>query len=164
MNDFIIRAYRAEDLPRITELFKDTVSSVCSADYSTRQTDAWLSGAKYTEWGARFANSFTLVAEIGGKTMAFGNIARGGECGGVQLRAEDGYLDMLYVDKSCLRRGIATALCNELEGRVRGRVFADVSLTAQPFFLSRGYVVIKPQKVVRRGVELNNFAMVKNVH
>lgn len=41
------------------------------------------------------------------------------------------------------------------------RVFAEVSITAKPFFESKGFKVVKQQVVNIRGVELTNFIMEK---
>ena len=41
------------------------------------------------------------------------------------------------------------------------RVFAEVSITAKPFFESKGFKVVKQQIVNIRGVELTNFIMEK---
>lgn len=58
---------------------------------------------------------------------------------------------------------MATALTEALEGYARGlgaeRVTVHASRTAKPFFQKRGYQVVTAQRVVRRGVELENFAM-----
>ena len=68
---------------------------------------------------------------------------------------------MLYASPEFARRGSASAICDLLESAVRGRIYADVSKTALPFFEGRGYKIIAPQRVVRHGVEMENFAMVK---
>lgn len=101
-----------------------------------------------------------------GEIVAFGNMVAGAAacgrvCGGHTLGSDDGYLDMLYTAKNYLRRGVASALCKELEKTVRGDIYADVSKTALPFFLARGYEIITPQQVTRRGVKIGNFACVK---
>ena len=57
-------------------------------------------------------------------------------------------------------KGIATALCNELEtGFIK--VTTHASITAKPFFLNRGYKVEKEQRVVRNGIYLTNYIMEK---
>ena len=43
------------------------------------------------------------------------------------------------------------------------KIFAEVSITAKPFFLKRGFQVTKNQIVTIRGVELSNFAMEKHI-
>ena len=164
-NVMLIREYRADDLPRIIEIFEDTVNNVCRADYAPIQISAWL-GADYSCWDRRYHESFTLVAVAEGEIVAFGNMvadaaACGRVCGGHTLGSDDGYLDMLYTAKNYLRRGVASALCKELEKAVRGDIYADVSKTALPFFLARGYEIITPQQVTRRGVKIGNFACVK---
>lgn len=164
-NGMLIREYRADDLPRIIEIFEDTVNTVCRADYAPIQISAWL-GADYSGWDRRYRESFTLVAVAEGEIVAFGNMVAGAAacgrvCGGHTLGSDDGYLDMLYTAKNYLRRGVASALCKELEKAVRGDIYADVSKTALPFFLARGYEIITPQQVTRRGVKIGNFACVK---
>lgn len=39
------------------------------------------------------------------------------------------------------------------------RVFAEVSITAKPFFEAKGFKVVKQQNVDIRGVKLTNFIM-----
>ena len=38
---------------------------------------------------------------------------------------------------------------------------SEASITAKPFFLRRGYVVVSEQTVERQGVQLTNFLMIK---
>ena len=159
----VVRQYRAQDLPRIIEIFECSVSAACG-EYSPEQLSAWQS-ADFSDWHARFENSLTLVAEEGGAVLAFGNIHQFAEnsglsCGKRQLRAGDGYLDMLYTAPNFMRRGAAAKICDCLGPAVKGDIYADVSKTALPFFAARGYSVITPQTVVRRGVEIQNFAVV----
>lgn len=160
----LIRRYRAADLARVVQIFKTSIPALCAGDYTQRQLDAWP-GTDFSSWGKRFEGSLTLVCEREGRVEAFGNIipAAGRElfCGGVSLGEEDGYLDMLYASPEFARRGAASAICDLLESAVRGRIYADVSKTALPFFEGRGYKIIAPQRVVRHGVEIENFAMVK---
>ena len=58
--------------------------------------------------------------------------------------------------------GVATAICNELEGSVKGKaITTHVSITAKPFFQQRGYRVVKKQEVIRLGIALTNYVMEK---
>ena len=45
-----------------------------------------------------------------------------------------GYLDRLFVHADYQRKGIATAICNQLEQAVQGNITTDASITAKPFF------------------------------
>ena len=77
-----------------------------------------------------------------------------------------GYLDRLYVHKDFQRKGIATAICRELEKSVDSeKIITHASITAKPFFLNRGYKVIREQQVERGGILLTNYVMEKvNIH
>ncbi len=58
--------------------------------------------------------------------------------------------------------GIATALCDRLEmGHERITTYA--SITARPFFLKRGYRVVRENRAVRQGIELLNYFMEKTL-
>lgn len=72
-----------------------------------------------------------------------------------------GYLDHLYVHKDYQRKGIATALCDKLEAAVQNDIVTHVSIAAKAFFEKRGYQTIKAQEVVRQGIPLTNFVMIK---
>jgi putative acetyltransferase len=39
------------------------------------------------------------------------------------------------------------------------RLFAEVSITAVPFFRDRGFVVVRESETIRRNVKLKQFAM-----
>lgn len=77
-----------------------------------------------------------------------------------------GYLDKLYVHKDFQRRGIATALVKELERCARKvglfNFKTHASITAKPFFEKQGYTVEAENKVIRNGIALVNYKMVKN--
>ena len=161
----IVREYRSADLPRIIEIFEDTVNTVCRADYTPEQISAWLGGVDYSDWDKRYGGSFTLVAESEGVAVAFGNMLKGAAvcgrtCGGKALGRGDGYLDMLYTAKEFLRCGAASLICGRLEAEVDGDIYADASQTALPFFLKRGYSVVRRQCVYRCGVALHNYAAI----
>lgn len=146
-----IRKYRASDAQKTAALFYRTVYTVNAADYSAPQLDAWASGkTALVQWDHSLAANHAFVACEGRRVVGFGDIR------------VDGYLDRLYVDRAYLRRGIASALCDQLENAVEAKIITvHASITAKPFFESRGYHVIQEQQVVRGGVRLTNFVMKK---
>lgn len=144
-----IRPYRPSDCKTLIQLFVDTVRYVNTADYDTAQIEAWTAGADEEKWNADFIASKTLVAEVNGVIAGFGNMY------------ESGYFDRLYVSKDFLRCGVASSIADFLENSVSGDITVHASVTAKPFFARRGYAVVKRQTVVRRGVPLTNFVMVK---
>ena len=59
--------------------------------------------------------------------------------------------------KNHKKRGIATKLCNELEGHFQtSKIKVHASKSALSFFMKRGYKIIKDQEVLRHGAILKN--------
>ena len=135
----------------MAELFYQTVHSVNAQDYTREQLDAWATGEVDSQaWDKSFRAHRTIVATESGKIVGFGDMD------------ETGYLDRLYVHKDYQGQGIASAICDELERFAAGKTFTThASITARPFFLHRGYRVVRKQEVIRRGVALMNFVMEK---
>jgi putative acetyltransferase len=104
---------------------------------------------------ARMAARRTLVAEEGGEVVGFAELE------------DDGRLDMLYVRKDAVGRGVGRRLYEAVEREARGQglgcIFAEASMTARPFFERRGFRVVREQMVSRRGVSLTNFVMEKDL-
>lgn len=145
-----IRPYRSADAEATAELFFRTVHRVNRKDYSPAQLEAWAPRERdMIQWDRSFQGHLSLVAVEGDTLLGFGDIT------------PDGYLDRLFVQKDHQGKGIGTALCGCLEAMVQGPVVAHVSLTARPFFAQRGYRLVRPQQVERRGVFLPNYVMEK---
>lgn len=151
----VLRRYRTSDCGSMAELFYETVHSVNAADYTKEQLDAWATGnVDLTAWDKSFLEHFTIVAEETGddgkRIVGFGDID------------STGYLDRLYVRKDRQRRGIASAICGELENVAdAAKITTHASITARPFFLKRGYRVVREQQVERGGILLTNYVMEK---
>lgn len=145
----LLREYARADCPILAELFYNTVHEVNAKDYSKQQLAVWATGSVDLEqWNQRFMASSTVVAEQDGIIVGFGNLEY------------TGYLDMLYVHKDYQRRGIAKAICNQLERQsTADKITTNASITAKAFFEQRGYRVIKEQQVQRGGVWLTNYVM-----
>ena len=151
-----IRYYEAGDAPEIVRLFFETVRSVNRADYSDEQLEAWAAGVPDPEeWHARMAGRRTLVAEEGGEVVGFAELEY------------DGRLDMLYVRKDAVGRGVGRRLYEAIEQEARGQglgwIFTEASITARPFFEQQGFRVVREQMVSRRGVSMTNFVMEKEL-
>jgi N-acetylglutamate synthase-like GNAT family acetyltransferase len=149
-----IRDYNANDAPEVTRLFYETVRTVNWADYSDEQVEAWVpSVPDPEEWHARMSARRTLVAEEGDEVVGFAELEG------------DGHLDMLYVRKDTVGRGIGRELYQAIEREARSqsleRIFTEASITARPFFERHGFRVVREQTVSRRDVTMTNFAMEK---
>lgn len=147
----ILRKYVPADCGNLAQLFYDTVHSINAEDYNKQQLDVWAAGTvNLEEWNRSFQEHFTVVAVKGDFIVGFGDI----DC--------NGYLDRLFVHKDHQGKGIATAICEELEKQCSGiQITTAASITSKPFFEKRGYKVANEQEVERQGVKLKNYAMKK---
>lgn len=145
-----IRAYQSSDCKELTELFYNTVHTVNAKDYTKEQLDVWATGqVDLKKWDQSFQEQFSFVAVDNGIIAGFGDID------------QTGYLDRLYVHSGYQKKGVATAICDQLESVVQGNIVTHASITAKPFFEKRGYRVVCEQRVERQGIFLTNFVMVK---
>lgn len=146
-----LRKYEPEDCKYIATLFYQTVHTVNAKDYTEEQLNVWATGTVDLEaWNQSFLEHDTVVAVEDGIIVGFGDMDR------------TGYLDRLYVHKDYQGRGIATAICDALENAVEAdAITTHASITAKPFFLGRGYQVVREQQVIRGGIELTNYVMEK---
>ena len=144
--------YSPEYLPALAALFYETVHAVCNGEYTKEQLAAWATGTVDEEsWNVSLLAHDTKLAFCGQLCVGFADMTK------------EGYLDRLYVHKDYLRQGIATALCDALEGACPAQRFTvHASLTALPFFLSRGYEIVRRERVSRYGVLLDRYLMQKN--
>ena len=156
MTELAIRRYRQSDAAAIVRLYYDTIHGMNAADYAPAQLDAWAPEVPdAAAWHDRMSQRCTLVAEEAGEVTGF-----------VELEA-DGHLDMLFCANHAIGRGIGAALYAAAERQARewrlGRIFTEASITARGFFIRQGFRVLRARTVHRRGIELTNFAMAKEL-
>jgi Predicted enzyme of the cupin superfamily len=136
-------------------LYRDTIMTVCAADYSPAQIQAWAGTSEQTDSLAkRIDLQYFIVAENdAGKIVGFTSFQ------------EPDYLDLLYVHKDFQRQGIGNALLSKmLEKAIETgttRITSDVSITARPFFEENGFQTLREQTVRLGDVELTNYKMEK---
>lgn len=129
-----IRCFKKSDTVALIELFRTTVHTVCSKEYSQEQLNVWApEKIDSTKWQQRLENTYTIVAEHEGQIAGFANLEA------------DGCIDMFYVSASTQSKGVGTALFNALESEAKSRglerLHSDVSLTARNFFISKGFAI-----------------------
>lgn len=146
----IIRKYQASDCKELADLFYNTVHIVNAKDYTKEQLNVWATKQVDLEkWNKSLQEHFSVVALDNETIIGFGDIDK------------TGYLDRLFVHANYQKKGIATALCNQLEQAVQGNITTHAPITAKPFFEKRGYKLVKEQQVERQGIFLTNYVMIK---
>ena len=149
----IIREYLPSDCKYLAELFYQTVHFINAKDYTDEQLNVWATGnVDIVEWNRSLSEHFSLVAMKDNIITGFGDIDK------------TGYLDRLFVHKDYQNQGVATTICDKLECAFGvGKITTQASITAKPFFLHRGYNIIKEQQVIRSNISLTNYIMEKQL-
>lgn len=152
--EFTIREGRSEDIPFLAHMVSETVVRVNSRDYTPVQITAWASRVSSPgRWKELFASGLVFfVAE-----NSVGVII------GVSSVDSNGYLHSMFVDYRYQGMGIASALLDEARqyavSHAAEEMTSQVSITARPFFLARGFRVEKEQEVAVGGVPMANYLM-----
>ena len=123
---------------------------ICKSSETKEQLDVWADGkADLKKWNRLLQEHYSIVAVENETIAGFGDIDL------------TGYLDHLFVHADYQGKGIATAICDQLEQAVQGNITTHASITAKAFFEKRGYRVLKEQQIERQGIFLTNYVMVK---
>jgi putative acetyltransferase len=151
-----VRHYRKSDIPQIAKLYYDTIHKINSKDYSPEQIQAWAPRVYPTRfWAARFHRYSVYVVESVNQIIGFAEFEH------------TGHIDCFYVHHAWQGKGVGSRLLRGIEQQARrGRLkklFADVSLTAMPFFKHHGFVVQRRQKKIYRGQRFVQYVMIKRL-
>lgn len=154
MPSIVIRPFRPGDEAALRAVFHASVHGLASKHYSPVQCDAWAPRLyDAAQWAERMRANQPFIAQVDGSE---------GVAGFADLQA-DGYIDHFFVAPAFAGRGVARALMAHLhvQAAQRGlpRLWAHVSLTAEPFFAAQGFAVRERCEVERAGVVLRNALM-----
>jgi putative acetyltransferase len=152
---FTVRHYQTGDHLAVAEAFTRAIHETAAANYEQAQRDAWAPRSpSLAHWRARcaFKRPFLAVDEDG-VVAAFLELDH------------DGHIDCTYTHPAFARQGAMTVLYEHAERLCREvgveRLWAEVSLTAQPFFIKQGWRIVEDDTVTRQGVSLPRHIMDK---
>ncbi len=151
-----MRPFLITDTPIVAEIFRASIEELTAEDYSEAQREAWAAMAEDEEaFGQRLARQLTLLGTMDGSPVGFASLKGNQE------------IDMLYVHPAAAGHGIGSMLVDALEklagGRGAARLSAEVSDSAQQFFIRRGYAAKTRNTVTRGGEWLANTTMEKTL-
>ncbi len=93
----------------------------------------------------------SVVVEISGQVVGF-----------AELESTE-HVDCFYCHRGYQRRGVGSVLLQHVKAestrQVNQKMFAEVSVTARPFFERQSFCLIREQEVTVRGVTMTNFVM-----
>ena len=149
-----VRRYQDGDAKHIASIYYNTIHTVNAKDYTKEQLNAWAPyHDNYAAWQEKCSKLNPFVAVIDDTIVGFAEFE------------PNGHIDCFYVHHKFQGAGVGTALMREIEMEAREKLlpnmYAEVSITAKPFFVGKEFQVIKPQTVQVRGMELTNFVMEK---
>jgi len=149
-----IRTFNAGDAAGLWAVYYAAVHQTASADYSLAQLNAWApADFDQAKWHRRLCALSPFVAERDGVLVGYGDLQ------------PNGYIDHFFVSPSVARQGVGSMLMEAIHLSARARhlesLFADVSLTARPFFERWGFAVERATSLTVRGWSLDNFRMSK---
>lgn len=147
-----IRRFQPDDVDALLGVFQGAVHQTAARDYDAAQCAAWApADPDRSAWAERLQRNQPWVALWQGEVAGFADLQ------------PDGLVDQFFVAATHGGLGIGQALMDHLLAQARASALcelrADVSLTAEGFFASNGFVVLERCTPVRRGVALHNAAM-----
>ncbi len=152
-----IRTYRPEDVQDLANIYFNTIHCVNIKHYTQKQVDVWApkSSLEIEGWAKKFARTNPIIAVAGEKIIGFAEFE------------PTGYIDCFYCHHEWISKGVGSALMTEILKKAKSynidRIFSEVSITAKPFFEKWGFAVLIEQTVIKKGVELTNYKMEKNL-
>ncbi len=139
------------------DIFYNTIHSVNATDYTAQQLDAWAPSSclELTSWYARWQVKPPYVALIDQTILGFTEFE------------QNGHIDCFYVHHEYQGQKVGSVLIYRIEKTAStlglAKLFAEVSITAKPFFESKGFKEIRKQQIKRNGESLTNFVMEKHL-
>ena len=153
--NYTTRMYEPSDAKALANIYYHTIHNVNIRDYSEEQVNAWApsSSLELKKWKEKWEKIVPIVALSNNQIVGFTEFE------------PNGHIDCFYVHHEFQSKGIGSILMKAIEDKVKQenitRIYAEVSITAKPFFEKKGFKVIKEQRVSIKKVRLTNFLMEK---
>lgn len=150
-----IRKYQPEDAKALAQIYFNTIHRINSQHYSKEQVDVWapLKSSEAEGWSKKFSKTNPFVAVVGEEIVGFAEFE------------PDGHIDCFYCHHDWIGKGVGSALMHKINEEARkqniDKIFAEVSITAKPFFKKEGFRIVCEQTVVLNDVKLINYKMEK---
>ncbi|MCB1113089.1 MAG: GNAT family N-acetyltransferase [Chlamydiales bacterium] len=153
----IVRSYDEQDTEELAKIFYNTIHNINCRDYTKEQLDVWApkTSLQPQGWLKKFQRTNPFVATANGQIVGFAEFE------------PNGHIDCFYCHHEWVGKGVGSALLNAMNEKALefgvDKIFAEVSITAKPFFEKNGFKVIRKQEVEREGLKRVNFQMEKRI-
>ncbi|HVY39963.1 MAG TPA: GNAT family acetyltransferase [Polyangia bacterium] len=151
-----VREFRDGDEPALYAVFHASIHGLAARHYTPEQLAAWAPEQPESErWTEKMRARRPFVVEEGGRILGYADVQ------------SSGLIDHFFVSAADARRGVGRLLMERIHARATelqvDRLYADVSLTAEPFFQRFGFRVVERKLAEVRGARLPNARMVKDL-
>jgi putative acetyltransferase len=151
-----IRRYKLGEEGAVWSVYFAATRESIARDYHPDLINRWApQNQDMNVWARRLAKKNPFVAVVEREIVGMAEIE------------SDGFIDYFYVHPRWQGRGIGKSLLATLEreaAKAGARaIFADVSVTAKPFFVARGFIVTQANSNVVLGHPAPNFRMEKSL-
>jgi len=152
-----IRRYNHGEERAVWSVYFAATRESIARDYHPELIERWAPhDQSMRQWADRLAQKNPFVAVVDDEIVGMAEIE------------PDGFIDYFYVHPKWQDKGIGKALLATLESEASKQrvsvISADVSITAKPFFLSRGFVVTEAKSNIILGHPAPNFRMLKTLN
>ena len=153
-----IRPFADTDAEKLSLIFFRAVREGALSGYSHEQVAAWAPSPPDPDMYRQRRQQgriFLVACDEAGEAVAYCDVER------------DGHVDHLFCMPEQMGQGIASQLYDEIErcahANAIGRLFVEASEVARPFFLRKGFSMLKRNTILRQGVTLHNYSMDKRL-
>lgn len=153
-----VRKFKIEDAQALANIFFNTIHLINSQHYTKEQVDVWApeSSLNAERWKIKFMRTNPYVAVVDHQVVGFAEFE------------PDGHIDCFYSHHDWIGKGVGSALMQsifeEAHQKRINRIYAEVSITAKPFFERHGFTVICEQTIVKNEVKMINYKMEKLIN
>lgn len=151
-----IERYSEEHTMQLIRIYHDTIHNVNKVDYTPEELEAWAPSDEVTK--ESYQKDVNRWKKINPFVVTDDDLV----LGFAELE-EKGHINCFFVHHLHQGKGVGSMLIDACidEGKILGydKIFAEVSITAKPFFLSKGFIYIRPEISKINGVDIKYFVM-----
>lgn len=151
-----IRRFKIGDEVALFDVFLSSIRDIASRDYTPQQIEAWASeDIEPKKWAQLIRTLRPFIVEVDGNIAGYADVQ------------SNGYIDHFFVSGNYPKQGVGTLLMSRIHEEAKNlrlhEITANVSKTAEHFFLRHGFHVVERGFPIRRGVTLQNALMRKKL-